>query len=60
MVFSPLYVFIGDLAPATAANWEGFVLEVDVKFNVPVVALAVPRIPTSFSHFCSHLTFCDS
>jgi len=50
MVFSPFYVFVSDLAPATAADGQGFVLIVNVEFNIAVVAFSVPRISASFSH----------
>jgi len=39
------------LAPATAADGQGFVLVVNVEFNVAVCALSVPRVSTSFRHF---------
>jgi len=48
--FSPLYVFVGDLAPATAADGQGFVLVVNVEFDVAAGTLAVPRVSTSFRH----------
>jgi len=38
------------LAPATATDGQGFVLVVNVEFNVAVGALSVPRISTSFRH----------
>jgi len=38
------------LAPATATDRQGFVLVVNVEFNVAVSALAVPRVSTSFGH----------
>jgi hypothetical protein len=53
-VFSPLKVFVGDLAPASAANRQGFIPVENVEFNVAVAALAVPRVLACFSHLSSH------
>jgi len=50
MIFSPFDFFVSDLAPAAAADGQGFVLVVDVEFNVAVGALSVPRISTGLSH----------
>jgi len=38
------------LAPATAADGQGFVLVVNVEFNVAASALSVPRVFASFRH----------
>jgi hypothetical protein len=51
MVFSPFYFFVGDLAPAAAADRQCLVLVVNVEFDVAVSAFAVPRVFARFSHF---------
>jgi hypothetical protein len=38
------------LVPAVLADWQNFVLVENVKLNLTVAALAVPRIPARFSH----------
>ena len=48
-MFSPLQVFIGDLAPASSANWQLPILVVDVELNVAACAFSVPRVLTVFS-----------
>ena len=49
-LFSPLYFFVGDLRPAAAADGQGSILVKNVKLNVAVLAFAVPRVFTGFSH----------
>lgn len=38
------------MAPATVADGQGFVLVMNVEFNVAVAALSVPRVFASFRH----------
>jgi hypothetical protein len=47
---SPFYFFICDLVPAVLADGQDFVLVENVKLNLTVATLAVPRVPASFSH----------
>ena len=56
--FSPLYSFVSDLAPAAAADRQGFVFVKNVKLNVAVFAFAIPRVLTSFSHLLTHQATC--
>ncbi len=49
-MFSPLQVFIGDLAPASSANWQLPILVVDVELDVNACAFSVPRVLAVFSY----------
>jgi hypothetical protein len=47
-MFSPLQVFLSQLAPASSANRQLLAVEFDVNFNVAIPALLVPRVPAVF------------
>jgi hypothetical protein len=47
-MFSPLHIFFGESAPASPADWQLLSSELDVDFDVMVLAFCVPRVLAAF------------